>query len=358
MEKIIDIIKEIEGVKYSSSIMPSIQMPNVMANEIMMRLNKFYRSLQRRGAALGQLPQNYTEMLGYSISGPSGSLESIKENITSRIKVTHDEKVKNDLMGIFKECQELLSYLNLIVHDSESLLTKEDSLGTFFGVVSTSAVPCVEKDQINGLIHVIEMIQDNNSKVKKTHKDFEFRYLLCAFLVLLIVVIAIVLTVVLFHNSIGASVDDECEFCWYEVIWYLIALLIVAIFAICCFRCFKVIAKSHELYFNNELKRENELDKKKSDIFDLQLSSCKHRLHQIELQEQINNTCLDEYVRDKEHVRKIELKEQERTASFADKIIELGKINMYEKKSVDDNNGGKRMSGGKTETTEKRSLLS
>ena len=49
-------------------------------------------------------------------------------------------------------------------------------------------------------------------------------------------------------------------------------------------------------------------------------------MHQLEFREQVDKLLLDEYARDKEHLRKIDLKEQERIAALPDKIIELGKI--------------------------------
>lgn len=56
------------------------------------------------------------------------------------------------------------------------------------------------------------------------------------------------------------------------------------------------------------IRKIDELAKKQSDSWDLILSYLKH---QIELLEQVNKVILDEYVRDKEHVRKMELKNRE-----------------------------------------------
>lgn len=117
-----------------------------------------------------------------------------------------------------------------------------------------------------------------------------------------------------------------------------------------CCQWKKRIEKKYEKFLDLELKAKSDNLKKQSDVFEFKVSIYRHLVHQLEFREQVDKLRLDEYARDKEHLRKIELKEQERIAALPDKIIELGKIkNIVTLKDPRDN--------GKTIAVE-RSILS
>lgn len=181
-----------------------------------------------------------------------------------------------------------------------------------------------EIDQIEKAIQKIESISKEISEKKPTIKNSKCRYCLETYLIPGIVAVAIVF-VTIFKGNICKG-NNDCGICWCNLISYLIILLVIFSFAIFCSRWKRNVEKTREKYRDQEFKERNEYLKKQSDILELRLSVCKRQLQQLEFKEQLQQLQLDEYSRDKEHLRKIDLREQDRIAAFPDKIIELGKI--------------------------------
>lgn len=181
-----------------------------------------------------------------------------------------------------------------------------------------------EIDQIEEVVQKIESIEKEISEKEPIIKESDRRRYLWPFLIPGIVAVAIVLVSIFKgNNCIG---EADCGICWCNLVSFFIILLAIFSFAFFFCRWIKTVEKKHEKFRDQELKERNDYLKKQSDVFELRLSICRHQLRQLEFKEQLQKLQLDEYARDKEHLRKIDLKEQERVASLPDKIIELGKI--------------------------------
>lgn len=215
-----------------------------------------------------------------------------------------------------------------------------------------------EIDQIEKAIQKIESISKEISEKEPTTKDSKCRYYLESFLIPVIVTVAIVLVTILFKGDICKG-DKDCGICWCNFILYLITLLVIFSFAIFYSRWKSIVAKNHEKYRDQELKERNDYLKKQSDILELRLSICKRQLCQLEFKEQLQKLHIDDYARDKEHLRKIDLREQERFAALPDKIIELGKIKKTIEKEEKERNSDTTNSGDvKSIKSTETSLLS
>ena len=193
-----------------------------------------------------------------------------------------------------------------------------------------------EIDQIEKTIQKIESISKELSAKEPITKGSKCRYFLESFLIPGIVAVAIIL-VTIFKGDICKG-DKDCGICWCDFISYLITLLVIFSFAIFYSRWKKIVEKNHEKCRDQELKERNDYLKKQSDILELRLSICKRQLCQLEFKEQLQKLQIDEYARDKEHLRKIDLREQERFAILPDKIIELGKIKKTIEKEENERN--------------------
>ena len=323
MENISDIIKELKEAKFVSSVIPTLPTPIVMVNGLKKIINKLLLSLQGIGGVLKGCPKTYTEILDYHISGSSKSIESIRDSVNKCLSTTSDEKVRNSLMELRGESQELLSYLNKIISVSEVPLTEQDTLGTNISVASSFPQYHIETDRLNDLVQKTgELPKDISEKMRIQEESSSMHYF-DAFFLPCIVAIAVIVVAGIYHGDIC---KENCDFCRCKFVLYSVLLLIITAFTIFCFLWGKYVERKYEKFVDLELKGKNASLEQQSDVFELQMSIYRHQLHQIELQEQIDKTRLDEYARDKEHLRKIELREQERIAGIADKIIELGKI--------------------------------
>ena len=181
-----------------------------------------------------------------------------------------------------------------------------------------------EIDQIEEVIQKIESISKEISEKEPIVKESKRMRYLWLFLIPGIVAVAIVLVSIFKGNSCIGEAD--CSICWCNLVSFFIILLAIVSFAIFCYQWENTVEKKYEKFCDQEFKERNDYLKKQSDIFEFRLSICRHQLRQLEFKEQLQKLQLDEYARDKEHIRKIDLKEQERVASLPDKIIELGKI--------------------------------
>ena len=231
----------------------------------------------------------------------------------------------------------------------EALQSKEfKSSITLPSVPTTSKLEPEESEQIKKIIEDTDSILEKLSGKGTTDNKMKRKYYLDCFLIPAIVAIAIVLTVI-FQSDICIG-DDKCDICCCKIVTYIISIVIISIFAIFCCQWEKRIEKKYEKFLDLELKAKSDNLKKQSDVFEFKVSIYRHLVHQLEFREQVDKLRLDEYARDKEHLRKIDLKEQERIAALPDKIIELGKIkNIVTLKDPRDN--------GKTIAVE-RSILS
>lgn len=231
----------------------------------------------------------------------------------------------------------------------EALQSKEfKSSITLPSVPTTSKLEPEESEQIKKIIEDTDSILEKLSGKGTTDNKMKRKYYLDCFLIPAIVAIAIVLTVI-FQSDICIG-DDKCDICCCKIVTYIISIVIISIFAIFCCQWKKRIEKKYEKFLDLELKAKSDNLKKQSDVFEFKVSIYRHLVHQLEFREQVDKLLLDEYARDKEHLRKIDLKEQERIAALPDKIIELGKIkNIVTLKDPRDN--------GKTIAVE-RSILS
>ena len=231
----------------------------------------------------------------------------------------------------------------------EALQSKEfKSSITLPSVPTTSKLEPEESEQIKKIIEDTDSILEKLSGKGTTDNKMKRKYYLDCFLIPAIVAIAIVLTVI-FQSDICIG-DDKCDICCCKIVTYIISIVIISIFAIFCCQWKKRIEKKYEKFLDLELKAKSDNLKKQSDVFEFKVSIYRHLVHQLEFREQVDKLRLDEYACDKEHLRKIELKEQERIAALPDKIIELGKIkNIVTLKDPRDN--------GKTIAVE-RSILS
>lgn len=231
----------------------------------------------------------------------------------------------------------------------EALQSKEfKSSITLPSVPTTSKLEPEESEQIKKIIEDTDSILEKLSGKGTTDNKMKRKYYLDCFLIPAIVAIAIVLTII-FQSDICIG-DDKCDICCCKIVTYIISIVIISIFAIFCCQWKKRIEKKYEKFLDLELKAKSDNLKKQSDVFEFKVSIYRHLMHQLEFREQVDKLLLDEYARDKEHLRKIDLKEQERIAALPDKIIELGKIkNIVTLKDPRDN--------GKTIAVE-RSILS
>ena len=231
----------------------------------------------------------------------------------------------------------------------EALQSKEfKSSITLPSVPTTSKLEPEESEQIKKIIEDTDSILEKLSGKGTTDNKMKRKYYLDCFLIPAIVAIAIVLTVI-FQSDICIG-DDKCDICCCKIVTYIISIVIISIFAIFCCQWKKRIEKKYEKFLDLELKAKSDNLKKQSDVFEFKVSIYRHLVHQLEFREQVDKLRLDEYARDKEHLRKIDLKDQERIAALPDKIIELGKIkNIVTLKDPRDN--------GKTIAVE-RSILS
>ena len=207
----------------------------------------------------------------------------------------------------------------------EALQSKEfKSSITLPSVPTTSKLEPEESEQIKKIIEDTDSILEKLSGKGTTDNKMKRKYYLDCFLIPAIVAIAIVLTVI-FQSDICIG-DDKCDICCCKIVTYIISIVIISIFAIFCCQWKKRIEKKYEKFLDLELKAKSDNLKKQSDVFEFKVSIYRHLVHQLEFREQVDKLRLDEYARDKEHLRKIDLKEQERIATLPDKIIELGKI--------------------------------
>ncbi|MGX8713620.1 MAG: hypothetical protein ACSW8I_08075 [bacterium] len=207
----------------------------------------------------------------------------------------------------------------------EALQSKEfKSSITLPSVPTTSKLEPEESEQIKKIIEDTDSILEKLSGKGTTDNKMKRKYYLDCFLIPAIVAIAIVLTVI-FQSDICIG-DDKCDICCCKIVTYIISIVIISIFAIFCCQWKKRIEKKYEKFLDLELKAKSDNLKKQSDVFEFKVSIYRHLVHQLEFREQVDKLLLDEYARDKEHLRKIDLKEQERIAALPDKIIELGKI--------------------------------
>lgn len=182
----------------------------------------------------------------------------------------------------------------------------------------------------------------------ETKKESKWRYYLDSFFAPSIVAIAVVL-IVIFKDNICVW-QSNCDICWCNFVTLLIILLAIIFFAVFCYRWKRMVEKNYEKNREQGLKERNDYIKKLSDVFEFQLSAQRRQLNRFEFNEQMKKILLDEYARDKEHLRKMDLKKHERISTLFEKIIELGKIkNTVTLKDPRDN--------GKTITIE-RSILS
>lgn len=195
-----------------------------------------------------------------------------------------------------------------------------------------STVECDQKEieQTENVIQQIESILKEISQKEPAKEESKCRYYRELFLIPGIVAVAIVLVAIFKGNSCIGEAD--CGICWCNFISFFIILLVVIFFTIFCYQWKKIVEKNHEKYRDQEFKERNDYLKKQSDIFELRLSIYRHQLRQLEFKEQLQKLQLDEYAQDKEHLRRIDLKEQERVAALPDKLIELGKIKKTVKK--------------------------
>lgn len=219
---------------------------------------------------------------------------------------------------------------------------------TMPSVPNTSKIEQEETNRIKEIINELDLIYDKLSQNGMSDKKLKCKYYLDCFLVPVIVAIAIILTVIFQRNiCIG---DGKCDICCCKIVTYVLSIVIITVFAFFCCQWKKRIEKKYEKFSDLELKAKSDNLKKQSDVFEFKISIYRHLMHQLEFREQVDKLLLDEYARDKEHLRKIDLKEQERIAALPDKIIELGKIkNIVTLKDPRDN--------GKTIVIE-RSILS
>lgn len=206
-------------------------------------------------------------------------------------------------------------------------------------------------DRIREIIQDIE--KDSNELLidEPPIKESKHRYCWESFLIPGIVAIAMILAVI-FKNDVCIEDSDKTSFgiCWCKLISFLIILLCVALFTVFCYHWKKMVDKKHEKYRDQELKERNDYLKKKTDVFEYQIAIRRHYLHQLENEEQQQKVLLEESVRHKEHLRKIDIRNMEYIMALPDKIIELGKIkNTVTMKDPHD--------GGKTINIE-RSILS
>ena len=207
----------------------------------------------------------------------------------------------------------------------EALQSKEfKSSITLPSVPTTSKFEPEESEQIKKIIEDTDSILEKLSGKGTTDNKMKRKYYLDCFLVPVIVAIAIILTVIFQRNiCIG---DGKCDICCCKIVTYVLSIVIITVFAIFCCQWKKRIEKKYEKFSDLELKAKSDNLKKQSDVFEFKISIYRHLMHQLEFREQVDKLLLDEYARDKEHLRKIDLKEQERIAALPDKIIELGKI--------------------------------
>ncbi|MCR4812740.1 MAG: hypothetical protein K5867_09150 [Bacteroidales bacterium] len=158
-------------------------------------------------------------------------------------------------------------------------------------------------------------------------KESKHKYCLEFFLVPVIIAIALILTAVLNGDiCIESSGEMTCGICWCKLISLLIILLFIVVFAVFCYHWKKMVDKNHEKYRDQELKERNDYLKKKTDVFEQQMAMCRHYLHKLEYEEQQQKALLDDYVRDKEHLRKIDMRNMDYDTSLPDKIVEYCKI--------------------------------
>lgn len=206
----------------------------------------------------------------------------------------------------------------------EALQSKEfKSSITLPSVPTTSKLEPEESEQIKKIIEDTDSILEKLSGKGTTDNKMKRKYYLDCFLIPAIVAIAIVLTVI-FQSDICIG-DDKCDICCCKIVTYIISIVIISIFAIFCCQWKKRIEKKYEKFLDLELKARSDNLKKQSDVFEFKVSIYRHLVHQLEFREQVDKLLLDEYARDKEHLRKIDLKEQERITALPDIIIELGK---------------------------------
>lgn len=213
---------------------------------------------------------------------------------------------------------------------------------------TTRKIEPEESEQIKKIIEDIDSISEKLSEKETTDKKMKCKYYLDCFLIPAIVAIAIVLIVIL-QSGICMG-NGKCDICCCKIVTYILSIVIVFVFSFFCCQWKKRIEKKYEKFLDLELKAKSDNLKKQSDVFEFKISIYRHLMHQLEFREQVDKLLLDEYARDKEHLRKIDLKDQERIAALPDKIIELGKIkNIVTLKDPRDN--------GKTIVIE-RSILS
>lgn len=185
---------------------------------------------------------------------------------------------------------------------------------------NTSKIEQEESEQIKKIIEDIDLISKKISEKETTDNNSKCKYYLDSFFIPAIVAIVIILTMIF------CIWNGNCDICCCKIVTYILSIVIIIGFAIFCCQWKNQIEKKYEKFSDLELKAKNDNLKKQSDIFEFKLSIYRHQLHQFEFREQVDKLLLDEYARDKEHLRKIDLKEQERMAALSDKIIEPGNI--------------------------------
>lgn len=187
-----------------------------------------------------------------------------------------------------------------------------------------------ESDQFENFNKNIWSVWDKYDKITKedtqcayfpdTKKASKWSYYLDSFLVPGIVAIAVVI-IMIFKGNICVG-NSNCDICLCNIVSFLITLLAIILFC----RWKRMVERYYERNCEQELKERNDYLKKLSDVFDLQLSAYRRQLNQLEFNERLGESKLDEYARDKEHLRKMDLKKQEIVTTLFEKIIELGKI--------------------------------
>lgn len=192
-----------------------------------------------------------------------------------------------------------------------------------------------ETEQIEKIFKKIDSISEKLSEKVTIDDNSKHDYCLDCFLILAIVAIAITLVVV-FQSNICVG-NDNCDICWCKFVTIILSIVITSVFAIFCYKWKKRIEKKYEKYLDWDLKVKNENLKRQSDVFEFEISILRHLLHRIEFREQLDKLRLDEYARDKDHRRKIDMREQERQAVLIDKVIELGKIKRICKEEKNEN---------------------